>query len=228
MSSECGSSDVRATTARRGDLSRVESSTPAPIVPLRTRPPQPEVDFPPTVLVDVSNVAHGLSEGATPRLRNVELVLAALEKEGVKYSAWADGNLRYKIDRPGELVDLIELDRISEVRGEPADARLLEEANELLRSGLPVYLLSRDRFSEHRSAAGIPRIEFTFGGAEDVELHPPLGELLSAQRYGEVYPDLMPLAEGAPCRHPRTQVQRRGVSVRTICARCGRRIEARR
>ncbi|MGP8078111.1 MAG: hypothetical protein ACLQD8_03850 [Thermoplasmata archaeon] len=178
------------------------------------------VEFLPTVLVDVSNVAHGFSQGRAPRLRNVEIVLARLKEARQPYRAWADGNLRYEIDRGVELNDMIELGEILEVQGEPADARLLEEANELLRSGIPVYLLSRDRFLDHREARGIPRIEFMFEREDAVQFRPQLEELLSAKRYTEAYPDLMPLPVGIRCLHPRLKYAGTGNTPRWICLRC--------
>jgi len=184
--------------------------------------PAGSVDVPPWVLVDVSNVAHGFPQVRPPKLRNVELVFEALRAANLRYSAWADGNLRYVIDRGDELADLIELGQIAEVQGEQADERLLAEANELLRSGTPVYLVSRDRYARHPEARGIPRVEFTFDTKDQVELRPPLKDLLRSTGYAAAHPDLMPLTGNTPCRHPRVKHQRTNGAVVTVCLRCGK------
>jgi len=204
-------------TSHRGGTSRA----PLPEQPAGSATEEWDLDYPPTVLVDASNVAHAASADRSPRLVLVRIVLAALRDAGVRYAAWADGNLRYEIDAPAELEDLIDLGEISEVRREPADARLLSEANELLRSGMPAYLLSRDRFRNHPEATGIPRVEFEFDAHDRLTLRPPPRNLLTARGYAVAHPDLMPLPAGVTCGHPRSTPWKSDRRGRAVCLRCG-------
>ena len=94
-------------------------------------------------LVDGSNVAHS-SEGEKARLRNIELVVARLEEDGLEPIVVADAALRHQIDEPEKYESLIEAGEIRQApAGTDADFFILSFAREL-----DANIVSNDRFRD--------------------------------------------------------------------------------
>ncbi|MFL5384967.1 MAG: NYN domain-containing protein [Longimicrobiaceae bacterium] len=98
-------------------------------------------------LVDGSNVAHS-SEGEKARLRNIELVVARLEEEGLEPIVVADAALRHQIDEAQKYEQLIDDGEIRQApAGTDADWFILSFAREL-----DAYIVSNDRFRDRQEA----------------------------------------------------------------------------
>lgn len=112
------------------------------------RPPRvPRQERSGKVLVDGSNVAHS-SEGEKARLRNIELVVAKLEEEGLEPIVVADAALRHQIDRAQEYEQRIDDGEIRQApAGTDADWFILSFAREL-----DAYIVSNDRFRDRQEA----------------------------------------------------------------------------
>ena len=99
------------------------------------------------VLVDGSNVAHS-SEGEKARLRNIELVVARLEEEGLEPIVVSDAALRHQIDDTQKYEALIDGGEIRQApAGTDADWFILSFAREL-----DAYIVSNDRFRDRQEA----------------------------------------------------------------------------
>jgi hypothetical protein len=97
--------------------------------------------------VDGSNVAHS-SEGEKARLRNIELVVAKLEEEGLEPIVVADAALRHQIDETQKYEQLIDGGEIRQApAGTDADWFILSFAREL-----DAYIVSNDRFRDRQEA----------------------------------------------------------------------------
>lgn len=98
-------------------------------------------------LVDGSNVAHS-SEGEKARLRNIELVVARLEEDGLEPIVVVDAALRHQIDDAQKYEALIEGGEIRQApAGTDADWFILSFAREL-----NAYIVSNDRFRDRQEA----------------------------------------------------------------------------
>ena len=98
-------------------------------------------------LVDGSNVAHS-SEGEKARLRNIELVVARLEEDGLEPIVVADAALRHQIDDTQKYEALIDEGEIRQApAGTDADWFILSFAREL-----DAYIVSNDRFRDRQEA----------------------------------------------------------------------------
>jgi hypothetical protein len=98
-------------------------------------------------LVDGSNVAHS-SEGEKARLRNIELVVAKLEEEGLEPIVVADAALRHQIDETAKYEALIDGGEIRQApAGTDADWFILSFAREL-----DAYIVSNDRFRDRQES----------------------------------------------------------------------------
>ena len=98
-------------------------------------------------LVDGSNVAHS-SEGEKARLRNIELVVARLEEEGLEPIVVSDAALRHQIDETEKYEQLIDDGKIRQApAGTDADWFILSFAREL-----DAYIVSNDRFRDRQEA----------------------------------------------------------------------------
>lgn len=98
-------------------------------------------------LVDGSNVAHS-SEGEKARLRNIELVVARLEEDGLEPIVVADAALRHQIDDAEKYEALIDEGEIRQApAGTDADWFILSFAREL-----DAYIVSNDRFRDRQEA----------------------------------------------------------------------------
>ena len=98
-------------------------------------------------LVDGSNVAHS-SEGEKARLRNIELVVAKLEEEGLEPIVVADAALRHQIDEAQKYEQLIDGGEIRQApAGTDADWFILSFAREL-----DAYIVSNYRFRDRQEA----------------------------------------------------------------------------
>ena len=98
-------------------------------------------------LVDGSNVAHS-SEGETVRLRNIELVVARLEEEGLEPIVVADAALRHQIDEAQKYEQLVDAGEIRQApAGTDADWFILSFAREL-----DAWIVSNDLFRDRQEA----------------------------------------------------------------------------
>ena len=98
-------------------------------------------------LVDGSNVAHS-SEGEKARLRNIDLVVAKLEEDGLEPIVVADAALRHQIDEPEVYEQRIDAGEIRQApAGTDADYFILSFAREL-----DAYIVSNDRFRDRQEA----------------------------------------------------------------------------
>lgn len=113
-----------------------------------SRPPRvPRQERSGKALVDGSNVAHS-SEGEKARLRNIELVVAKLEEEGLEPIVVADAALRHQIDETQKYEQLIDGGEIRQApAGTDADWFILSFAREL-----DAYIVSNDRFRDRQEA----------------------------------------------------------------------------
>lgn len=83
-----------------------------------------------TVIVDGSNVA--LHRSRKGRIRNIKIMIKALERKGFKVKVIVDASLRYRIDKPSELEELINQGKIIQAPpGTPADYFILKLAEDL-------------------------------------------------------------------------------------------------
>jgi len=185
-------------------------------------------DFPPHVIVDVSNVAYGHSSGPPAQLRNVETVVESLRAARVEFELFVDASTFHKIDDPRGLREILRspsgIDLIRFARtpaGTQADETIISRARlELEEYGRPVYILSGDKLRDHPSAEGIPRITFRFDRSGGVTFSPPLTKLLSRRDYLRVFPNHI-LSEGVPCPHTNveTSITNAG-EISPICVVC--------
>ncbi len=82
------------------------------------------------VIVDGSNVA--LHRSRKGKVRNIKLVIKALEKKGFKVRVIVDASLRYRVDKPSELEELIKQGKVIQAPpGTPADYFILKLAEDL-------------------------------------------------------------------------------------------------
>ena len=98
-------------------------------------------------IVDGSNVAHS-TEGEKVRLRNIELVVAKVEEDGMEPIVVADAALRHQIDEPEKYEALIDG---GEIRQAPAGT----DADWFIRSfarELDAYIVSNDRFRDRQES----------------------------------------------------------------------------
>ena len=56
------------------------------------------------IAVDGSNVLFGGGTSATPRVKNLELVIKELKKAGWKPVVWVDASRKYDVDDPAKLI----------------------------------------------------------------------------------------------------------------------------
>lgn len=135
------------------------------------------------ILVDVSNVAHGKTSGASPpTVANLRRVLDRLREYPVSILAIADASLRYKIDLPRVLEALFASGELEQVpAGTGADDFLWQLWKSAKARGTRSYILTNDRFPNTRiakdSAEVSPRIAFLLVGNE-VVFQPPLEDIL--------------------------------------------------
>ena len=98
-------------------------------------------------LVDGSNVAHS-TEGEKARLRNIELVVAKVEEEGLEPIVVADAALRHQIDETEKYEARIDAGEIRQApAGTDADWFILSFAREL-----DAYIVSNDRFRDRQES----------------------------------------------------------------------------
>ena len=98
-------------------------------------------------LVDGSNVAHS-SEGERGRLRNIELVVAKLEEEGLEPIVVTDAALRHQIDEAAKYEQQIDDGEIRQApAGTDADWFILSFAREL-----DACIVSNDRFRDRQES----------------------------------------------------------------------------
>jgi hypothetical protein len=98
-------------------------------------------------LVDGSNVAHS-SEGEKARLRNIDLVVAKLEEDGLEPIVVADAALRHQIDDVEAYERRIDAGEIRQApAGTDADYFILSFAREL-----DAYIVSNDRFRDRQES----------------------------------------------------------------------------
>lgn len=98
-------------------------------------------------LVDGSNVAHS-SEGEKARLRNIDLVVAKLEDDGLEPIVVADAALRHQIDQPEVYERKIDSGEIRQApAGTDADYFILAFAREL-----DAFIVSNDLFRDRQES----------------------------------------------------------------------------
>jgi len=98
-------------------------------------------------IVDGSNVAHS-TEGEKARLRNIELVVAKVEEDGMEPIVVSDAALRHQIDQADKYEALIDAGEIRQApAGTDADWFILSFAREL-----DAYIVSNDRFRDRQEA----------------------------------------------------------------------------
>jgi hypothetical protein len=95
------------------------------------------------IAVDGSNVLFGGGTSATPRVKNLELVIKELKKAGWKPVVWVDASRKYDVDDPAKLRAMIATGVVRDIpAGTPADYWVLDHAS---KHGCKV--LSNDRFA---------------------------------------------------------------------------------
>ena len=98
-------------------------------------------------IVDGSNVAHS-TEGEKARLRNIELVVAKVEEEGLEPIVVADAALRHQIDEQEKYEARIDGGEIRQApAGTDADWFILSFAREL-----DAFIVSNDRFRDRQES----------------------------------------------------------------------------
>ena len=98
-------------------------------------------------IVDGSNVAHS-TEGDTPRLENIRLVVEKLREEGYEPIIVADAALRHQIDDGAKYEALVDDGTIKQApAGTDADYFILSFAREL-----DANVVSNDRFKDRLKA----------------------------------------------------------------------------
>ena len=121
------------------------------------------------VLVDASNVAHA-TEGDSPRLANIELVMHKLREEGFEPLIVADAALRHQIDERDAYERLVDEGVVHQApAGTDADYFILSFAREM-----DAHILTNDRFRDRADEFSSERdriIRFMIVGGEVVLEH---------------------------------------------------------
>lgn len=101
----------------------------------------------PTVIIDGSNVAYS-TEGETPRLANISLVVDKLREEGFEPIVVADAALRHQIDDSERYEDLVDRGVIRQApAGTDADYFILSFAREF-----DADVVSNDRYRDRQES----------------------------------------------------------------------------
>jgi hypothetical protein len=111
---------------------------------------QPKIIHSTKILIDGSNVARFGNSGETGRFGNILLILNELERLGYNdYLIFCDANLIYLLDDKTTFRKMREKEQIIDVPANtPADFWILKYAKQFEDKGVPVKIVTKDKFKE--------------------------------------------------------------------------------